>query len=112
MAERALYVWNNEQFVKMATAAMGEVFPVIVEGMEKNLKWHWSRSVKQLTENVKAMLEEMDPILYSKGVQDMKVKELAARQQDMKRKQRWEMIEMAVAQNQFMNPTQYICVSH
>ncbi|GFY94561.1 protein phosphatase 2A regulatory B subunit family protein [Actinidia rufa] len=65
VAERALYVWNSKYFVKMALQATEDVFPVIVEGMEKNLKWHWSKSVKQLTENVKAMLEEMEPGLYT-----------------------------------------------
>lgn len=63
VAERALYVWNNEQFVKMASTALDEVFPMVVEGMERNLKEHWSKSVKQLTKNVQVMLEEMDPIL-------------------------------------------------
>ncbi|KAL2542948.1 Serine/threonine protein phosphatase 2A 57 kDa regulatory subunit B' epsilon [Abeliophyllum distichum] len=50
VAERALYVWNNEQFVKMASQDIEVVFPIVVEGMEKNLKWHWSGSVRQLTE--------------------------------------------------------------
>ncbi|XP_061337474.1 serine/threonine protein phosphatase 2A 57 kDa regulatory subunit B' beta isoform-like [Gastrolobium bilobum] len=112
VAERALYVWNNEQFVKMASTGMVEVFPVIVEGMEKNLKWHWSKSVRQQTESVKVMLEEMDPVLYSKGLRDMEAKESEAHQQHIKRKLRWERIESAAAKNQFLNPQYYICVSH
>ncbi|XP_054776941.1 serine/threonine protein phosphatase 2A 57 kDa regulatory subunit B' alpha isoform-like [Prosopis cineraria] len=113
VAERALYVWNNEQFVRMASTAMVEVFPVIVQGMENNLKWHWSKSVRQLTESVKLMLQEMDPVLYSKGLQDMKARELEARQQDLKRKQRWQTIhEMAARKTQFLKPPQTPCVSH
>ncbi|KAG2706082.1 hypothetical protein I3760_05G087500 [Carya illinoinensis] len=46
VAERALYLWNNEQFVTMASLAIEEIFPVVVEGMEKNRKWHWSKSVR------------------------------------------------------------------
>ncbi|CAA0841076.1 Serine/threonine protein phosphatase 2A 57 kDa regulatory subunit B beta isoform [Striga hermonthica] len=45
VAERALYVWNNERFVKMVSEAIDDVFPLIVEGIERNLKGHWSRSV-------------------------------------------------------------------
>ncbi|KAF7841326.1 serine/threonine protein phosphatase 2A 57 kDa regulatory subunit B' beta isoform-like [Senna tora] len=114
VAERALYVWNNEQFVKMASTAMAEVFPIIVEGMEKNLKWHWSKSVKQLTQNVKVMVEDMDPALYSKGVEDMKAKEAEAQKDDMKRKERWERIEIMAAQNKRLlnNSPHYVCVSH
>ncbi|KAK7270167.1 hypothetical protein RIF29_23114 [Crotalaria pallida] len=113
VAERALYVWNNEQFVKMASTGMVEVYPVIVEGMEKNLKWHWSKSVKQLTESVKLMLEEMDPALYSKGLMIMEAKESGAHEEDMKRKKIWERIELAAAKNDFFNPPpHYMCVSH
>ncbi|CAM8935399.1 unnamed protein product [Rhodiola kirilowii] len=96
VAERALYVWNNEQFVKMASQAMEEVFPVVVEGIEKNLKRHWSKSVRQLTENVKIMLEETDPTLYSKCVQQLELRAIRARQEELQRKERWERIaEMA-----------------
>lgn len=115
MAERALYVWNNEQFVKMAAQAMEEVFPVLVEGMEKNLKWHWSKSVQQLTENVKLMLQELEPRLYSKCLQRIDARQSAALHAEMKRKDKWERIEMAAAKNQFFQqPPHYnntsICV--
>lgn len=110
VAERALYVWNNEQFVKMISVAMEEVFPVVVEGMEKNLKWHWSKSVRQLTENVKVMLEEMDPILYSKCLQEIELRESKAHQAEIKRKENWDRIEMAAAQHQYFQPPHFICV--
>jgi serine/threonine-protein phosphatase 2A regulatory subunit B' len=97
-------VWNNEHFVKMASAAIEEVFPVVVEGMEKNLKWHWSKSVGQLTENVKVMLEEMHPFLYSKCLEEIDLREYKARLEEVKRKENWERIEMAAARKQFLQP--------
>ncbi|TYJ35862.1 hypothetical protein E1A91_A05G267300v1 [Gossypium mustelinum] len=112
VAERALYVWNNEQFVKMASEAMEEVFPVVVEGMEKNLKLHWSKSVKQLTENVKAMLEEMDPPLYDKCLREIHHRESEAHREQVKRQQKWDQIETAAAKHShFLQPTKTICVS-
>jgi serine/threonine-protein phosphatase 2A regulatory subunit B' len=112
VAERALYIWNNEQFVKMASTAWEEVFPVVVEGMEKNLKWQWSKSVKQLTLNVKAMLEEIDPILYGKCLEEMELRESEARQLEIMRQEKWDRIEMEAAKNTFLQPSHYICVSH
>jgi serine/threonine-protein phosphatase 2A regulatory subunit B' len=112
VAERALYVWNNEQFYKMATTGTVEVLPVIVEGVEKNLKLHWSKSVRQLTESVKVVVEDIDPDLYAKAQMDIKVKESEAHQKDMKRKKTWERIELAASKNQFVNPQRYICVSN
>lgn len=66
VAERALYVWNNEQFMKVASEDIEKVFPVLVDAMETNLKFHWSENVRQLTENVKILLQEHDPVLYRK----------------------------------------------
>ncbi|KAE8715330.1 putative polyamine transporter [Hibiscus syriacus] len=112
VAERALYVWNNEQFVKMASAGMEEVFPVVVESMESNLKVHWSKSVMQLTENVKSMLEEMDPNLYEKCLREIDHRQSEARREQIKRRQRWIELEMAAAkQNHFLQPTKSVYVS-
>ena len=92
-------MWNNEQFVKMASSMMKEVFPVVVESVEKNLKWHWSESVKQLTENVKTMIEETDPNLYDSCLEEMAHKEYLAGQEDIKRREKWERLELAAAKN-------------
>ncbi|KAK4491464.1 hypothetical protein RD792_002214 [Penstemon davidsonii] len=109
VAERALYVWNNEQFVKMASQEIDEVFPIVVEGMEKNLKWHWSRSVRQLTENVKEMLEEMEPNVYSKCLSQLHHQDSAPNEEEMRRKERWERVEMAAKMNQFTQES-YMCL--
>lgn len=66
MAERALYIWNNESFVRMVSTSMEEVFPIIIKGMEKNVRSHWNDNVKELAHNVMAILEEINPILYHK----------------------------------------------
>nr|XP_016472642.1 PREDICTED: serine/threonine protein phosphatase 2A 57 kDa regulatory subunit B' beta isoform-like [Nicotiana tabacum] len=95
VAERALYVWNNEQFWKMASQAMEEVFPVLVEGMEKNLEGHWSKNVRQLTENVKGMLEALAPFLYSKCLLQLEIQEAVERIEDIRRKEIWEKLENA-----------------
>lgn len=93
-------MWNNEQFVKMASHAKEDVFPVVVEGMEKNLKFHWSNSVKQLTENVKEMLEGLEPSLYIKCLSQLQLQESAAQHKEMRRKEMWERVEMAANRNQ------------
>lgn len=91
---------------------MEEVFPVLVEGMEKNLKCHWSKSVQQLTENVKVMLEEMEPGLYTKCLQKLELQESALLLQERKRKEKWDRIAEAAARNQFIQQPHYICVSN
>ncbi|KAL3514970.1 hypothetical protein ACH5RR_021872 [Cinchona calisaya] len=112
VAERALYVWNNEQFVKMASRAMERVFPVVVEGMEKNLKYHWSKSVKELTENVKEMLQGLEPSLYVKCLSQLELQESTALNKEMRRKEMWERVELAANRNQCVEQLRCICVSN
>lgn len=102
VAERALYVWNNERFVKMAWQAIDEVLPIVVEGMEENLRGHWSKSVRQLTENVKEMLVEMEPVLYSRCLSQLDRDRSVARETETRRRERWERVEMAAKLNQFI----------
>ncbi|XP_008806167.2 serine/threonine protein phosphatase 2A 57 kDa regulatory subunit B' beta isoform-like [Phoenix dactylifera] len=111
VAERTLYIWNNEQFVKMASRCMENILPAIVKGIEKNLRRHWSESVQQLTMSVKIMLEEMEPELYSKCLQELDRRESVADQEEIKRKVRWERLEMAAANNNLLQPSNCICVS-
>lgn len=112
VAERALYLWNNEHFVKMASESMEEVLPSMVEGIEKNIKWHWSKTIRQLSANVKTMLEEMEPELYSKSLQEMERRESMSSQEENKRKEKWQRLEMAAAQNQFLQQPPCIAVSN
>ncbi|XP_042063646.1 serine/threonine protein phosphatase 2A 57 kDa regulatory subunit B' alpha isoform-like [Salvia splendens] len=105
VAERALYMWNNERFVKMAlqAEAVEEVLSVVVEGMEENVRGHWSKSVRQLTHSVKEMLVEMEPVLYARCLVQLDHRHLEAEAEaETKRKQRWERVEMAAKLNQFI----------
>ncbi|XP_058090883.1 serine/threonine protein phosphatase 2A 57 kDa regulatory subunit B' alpha isoform-like [Magnolia sinica] len=112
VAERALYVWNNEHFVRMASEAIEKVLPIVVEAIEKNIKSHWSKTVRQLTISVKTMLEEMEPRMYAKCVQELDQREAMANEEEMKRKEKWRILEMAAANNQLQEHTQCIYVSN
>lgn len=81
----------------MAWQAIDEVFPIVVQGMEKNLNEHWSISVRQLTENVKEMLVEMEPNLYSRCLSQLDHHYSDA---EMRRQERWEIVEMAAKMRQ------------
>ncbi|CAI9283761.1 unnamed protein product [Lactuca saligna] len=95
VAERGLYVWNNEKLMKVVSEDIEMVFPYIVEALEKNLTCHWSKNVQELTENVKILLQELDPILYKRCVEMIKIRELTVRLEENTRRRKWERIEMA-----------------
>lgn len=98
-------MWNNERFVKMVlqAEAVEEVLSMVVEGMEENVRRHWSKSVRQLTKNVKEMLVEMEPVLYTRCLAQLDHSHLEAEAEaETKRRKRWERVEMAAKLNQFI----------
>ncbi|KAJ0967033.1 hypothetical protein J5N97_023950 [Dioscorea zingiberensis] len=110
VAEKALYLWNNEQFVKMAMQSKEGVLPAVVESLENNIKCHWNKTVQDLTISVKKMIEELEPGLYSKCLMELQLQKSISEQEEKKRKERWERLELAAAnKNLFLQPN---CVAY
>ncbi|KAJ1290640.1 hypothetical protein BS78_02G260200 [Paspalum vaginatum] len=103
VAERALYVWNNERFLELATSSPGvmeKILPAFVASVESNLETHWSKCVQQVTTSVKSLLEQVAPDLYARCARC--ARDLAARRSEAEaaaavRDARWRKIETAAA---------------
>lgn len=99
--------------MEMASRCIEDVLPSLVRAIEKNIRWHWNRSVQTLTVSVKKMLEELEPSLYSKCLEDLDFQETMAEQQQKKRREMWEKLERAAPNRNFLQPsTNCTCVSH
>lgn len=83
---------------------------MIIQGIEKNIELHWNKSVKQLTENVKMMLVEIDPDMYNKCEEEIKLRE-TEEELELKRKKKWERIENAAEANELVQLMSCMCVS-
>eukprot|EP01049_Picozoa_sp_SAG25_P000421 SAG25_NODE_15_length_24441_cov_175.207288_20_plen_105_part_00 len=59
MAERTLFLWNNEHIVQQITNFKDTVFPVIFKALADNRDGHWNSTVHQLTCNVQKLLMEI-----------------------------------------------------
>lgn len=85
--------------MRVVSQDMEMVFPIVVEAIEKNIKSHWSTNVQQLTQNVKMLLDELEPVHYKKCLERMEKRELTTRLEENTRRNRWERIEMAALVN-------------
>ncbi|ONK64312.1 uncharacterized protein A4U43_C07F24380 [Asparagus officinalis] len=109
VAERALYIWNNEHFVRMAWRCIEVILPSLVQAIEKNINWHWNKSVQNLTASVKKMLEEMEPGLYSKCLEDLNIQETMAGEEKKRRKEMWKRLECAASDENLFQATNSSC---
>ncbi|KAG8057615.1 hypothetical protein GUJ93_ZPchr0002g25464 [Zizania palustris] len=99
VAERALYVWNNERFVGMACgggpALMERILPAFVASMEANLEQHWSKCVQQVTASVKALLQQVAPGAYALCAAELAARRSEADMDAAVRRARWRRLELA-----------------
>lgn len=98
VAERALYLWNNEHIISLADQNRNVILPVIFEALENNMKGHWNRAVHGLTANVRNMFQEMDAELFEECQRQYLEKEARARELKEKRELTWKKLEAVAAE--------------
>ncbi|KAJ1436250.1 Protein phosphatase 2A, regulatory B subunit, B56 [Sesbania bispinosa] len=98
VAERALYLWNNEHIISLVAPNRNVILPIVFEALEKNMKSHWNRAVHGLTANVKRMFQEMDAELLEECQSKYLEKEAMARELEEKRELTWKKLEAVAAQ--------------
>ncbi|KAK7245074.1 hypothetical protein RIF29_39905 [Crotalaria pallida] len=99
VAERALFLWNNEHIVSLIAQNRTVVLPIIFEALEKNIKSHWNQAVNGLTVNVRKMFLEMDAELFEECQRQYEEKEAKAKEVEEQRELNWKLLAEAAAQN-------------
>merc|ERR1719316_2333666 len=64
VAERTLFLWNNDYIVKLINQNRQTLFPIVIGALYTNSKQHWNSAVHALTFNVLKLLMEADPPLF------------------------------------------------
>ncbi|XP_010541631.1 PREDICTED: serine/threonine protein phosphatase 2A 57 kDa regulatory subunit B' iota isoform [Tarenaya hassleriana] len=97
VAERALFLWNNDQIVNMIVHNRQVIMPIMFTALEKNAQNHWNQSVQNLTLNVRKMFCEMDEALFLSCHASFKEEEAKLRSAAEKREEMWTKLERAAS---------------
>ncbi|RZC77178.1 hypothetical protein C5167_001315 [Papaver somniferum] len=97
VAERALFLWNNEHIVSLIAQNRSVIFPIIYEALERNMQSHWNQAVHGLTGNVRKMFVEMDNELFEECQRQYEEKESRAKGLEEQRELTWRRLEEVVA---------------
>eukprot|EP01018_Ginkgo_biloba_P018924 Gb_36911 [translate_table: standard] len=97
VAERALFLWNNDHIVSLIAQNRNVILPLIFEALDNNARRHWSQTVHGLTLNVRKMFMEMDSDLYQKCQCKFEEAETQARGLEEKRELTWKRLEAVAA---------------
>nr|GLL23246.1 serine/threonine protein phosphatase 2A 57 kDa regulatory subunit B' beta isoform-like [Ipomoea trifida] len=95
VAERALFLWNNEHIVELIALHRHVILPIIFQPLERNMQDHWNQAVHGLTSNVQRMFQEMDTELFEECQRKYEEQEASAADVEEQRKKAWKRIESA-----------------
>ncbi|GER46919.1 serine/threonine protein phosphatase 2A 57 kDaregulatory subunit B' iota isoform [Striga asiatica] len=111
VAERALFLWNNDQVINLVTQNRQVLIPIIYPALEANTKNHWNQAVLNLTLNVRKIFSEMDDALVSACVASYHEEQERKTSEIEKRNDIWERLENVAGQQPIAGNTA-VLVSH
>ncbi|KAF2545398.1 hypothetical protein F2Q70_00023709 [Brassica cretica] len=98
VAERALFLWNNEHIVGLIAQNRSVILPIIYPALEKNVQSHWNQAVHGLTANIKKMFMEMDPELFEECQRQYEEKQAKSKEVEEQRQFTWKRLAEAAAE--------------
>ncbi|KAG9146520.1 hypothetical protein Leryth_011785 [Lithospermum erythrorhizon] len=95
VAERALFLWNNDQIVDLIVHNLDVILPIILPALESNVQSHWNHGVLNLTVNVRKMFLEMDDELFQACHSEYEEEQHQLNLVAEKREEAWKQLESA-----------------
>mmetsp|Transcript_33673 Transcript_33673/g.83953 ORF Transcript_33673/g.83953 Transcript_33673/m.83953 type:complete len:482 (-) Transcript_33673:669-2114(-) len=105
VAERALFLWNNEYIVSLIMQQRAKILPLVFGALYENSRQHWNTTVHGLTCNVVKLFMEMDGKLFDDCSADYRRETEEAEGKARKVTQMWEDIDrLAESSSLFKDP--------
>lgn len=98
VAERALFLWNNDHIDNLIKQNRKIILPIIFPALERNARHHWNQAVHGLTLNIRKIFYDLDPELFKECL--LKFEEVVSKQEEIraKREATWNRLEEIAAE--------------
>ncbi|XWS34635.1 hypothetical protein CRYUN_Cryun21dG0054800 [Craigia yunnanensis] len=93
VAERALFLWNNDHIENLIVQNSKVILPIIFPALEKNARNHWNQAVHSLTLNVRKIFYDLDPELFNECLLKFQEDESKEDEIEVKRETTWKRLE-------------------
>ncbi|KAK8939294.1 Serine/threonine protein phosphatase 2A 59 kDa regulatory subunit B' gamma isoform [Platanthera guangdongensis] len=103
VAERSLFLWNNDHVRSLITQNQKVILPIIFPALERNLRGHWNQAVQGLTLNVRKLFLDADQQLFEECSVKFQENEKKEREVQAKREFAWKRIEDIAASKAISN---------
>ncbi|XP_059661108.1 serine/threonine protein phosphatase 2A 59 kDa regulatory subunit B' zeta isoform-like isoform X2 [Cornus florida] len=97
VAERALFLWNNDHIRNLITQNCQVILPIIFPALERNSQSHWNQAVRSLTLNVRKIFSDADQALFDDCLVRFQEDEIKEKETQEKRESFWKRLEDVAA---------------
>ncbi|KAL1197480.1 Serine/threonine protein phosphatase 2A 59 kDa regulatory subunit B' zeta isoform [Cardamine amara subsp. amara] len=99
VAERALFLWNNDHIRNLITQNHKVIMPIVFPALERNTRGHWNQAVQSLTLNVRKVFSDIDQVLFDECLAKFQVEEENKTEVKVKRERTWKRLEDLATSN-------------
>lgn len=99
VAERALFLWNNDHIEGLIKQNSRVLLPIILPALERNTKGHWNQAVQSLSLNVRKIFLDHDPALFEECLKKFQDDEAQGAAVRSKREATWKRLEEVALSN-------------
>ncbi|OIT00295.1 PREDICTED: serine/threonine protein phosphatase 2A 59 kDa regulatory subunit B' gamma isoform-like [Nicotiana attenuata] len=99
VAERALFLWNNDHIRNLIIQNREVILPIIFPPLEKNTNGHWNQAVQSLTSNVRKIFSDADQALFDECLEKFQEDEIKSKEMQERRELTWKRLEDVAASN-------------
>ncbi|XP_004239176.2 serine/threonine protein phosphatase 2A 57 kDa regulatory subunit B' theta isoform [Solanum lycopersicum] len=103
VAERALFLWNNDHIENLIKQHRKVILPIIFPALERNARNHWNQAVHSLSLNIRKIFYDLDPELFKECLHNFQEDELKEDEIKSKREATWKRLEELAAKNTTSN---------
>lgn len=93
MAERALFLWNNDHIDNLIKQNHKVILPIVLPALERNTRGHWNQAVQSLTLNIRRIFSDNDPAFFDECMHKLAEDEAKEREAKSKREAIWKRLE-------------------
>ena len=93
MAERALFLWNNDHIERLIKHNLKVILPIIFPALEKNTSTHWNLAVQGLALNVRKIYADHTPELFDDCLHKLVDDEAQSEAARARRESTWRRLE-------------------
>merc|ERR1712141_86628 len=93
VAERALYMWNNEYIMSLVGDNAQVILPIMFPALYKNSKTHWNKTIHGLIYNALKLFMEMNQRLFDECTQQYKTEQKKEKEKAKQRLEAWKKID-------------------